>query len=274
MGVHREVMQRIRLVTFNIAHGRGLMPIQGLTTARKIRANLRKIASLLTDLKPDIVAIQEIDEFSRWAGNFDHLEYLRDFTDFPHAVFGINNRREGLINLAYGNAFLSQHPIVDSESVVFGRSRVGEKGFLFSEFEVNGYAVPIVNLHLHYASRLRRFRQMDRLLAYLREKDRLRPDRWDVSPIVCGDFNNPGSNRGDATSSLLSHLYDFDDYTLHPREGRTFPSPLPSRQLDFVFLPPGCGEVQSEVIKAVLSDHRPVLVEFTLPGSRPATATR
>ena len=267
-------MQRLRLVTFNIAHGRGLMPIQGLTSGRKIRANLRKIARLITELKPDIVALQEIDELSRWAGNFDHLDYLKDFTEFPHIVFGINNRREGLINLAYGNAFLSRHPIVDSETVVFGRSRVGEKGFLFSEFDVQGWRVPIVNLHLHYASRLQRFRQMDRLLAYLREKQRLRPDRWDVSPIVCGDFNNPGSHRGDATSSLLSHLYDFDDYRLYPREGRTFPSPLPSRLLDFVFLPPGCDDVRSEVIKSVLSDHRPVLVEFKLPERRKEAVTR
>jgi len=262
-------MQRLRLVTFNIAHGRGLMPIQGMTSARKIRLNLRKIAKLLTRLQPDIVAIQEIDERSRWAGNFDHLDYLRDFTDLPHAVFGINNRREGLINLAYGNAFLSKHPIVESETIVFGRSQVGEKGFLFGEFDVNGLRVPLVNLHLHYASRIHRFRQIDRLLAYMKEKERLRPVRWNVSPIVCGDFNNPGSHLGDATSSLLSHLYDMDDYTLHPREGKTFPSPLPSRLLDFVFLPPGCDDVRSEVVKSLLSDHRPVLVDFSLPAARP-----
>lgn len=261
-------MQRLRIVTFNIAHGRGLMPIQGMTSARKIRLNLRKIGKLLTSLEPDIVAIQEIDECSRWAGNFDHLDYLRDFTHLPHAVFGINNRREGLLNLAYGNAFLSKHPIIESETVVFGRSKVGEKGFLFSEFDIDGQRVPMVNLHLHYASRIHRFRQMDRLLAYLREKERVRPVRWSVSPIVCGDFNNPGSHQGDATSSLLSHLYDLDDYVLHPKEGRTFPSPLPSRLLDFVFLPPGCTDVQSKVIRSLLSDHRPVMVEFSLPEER------
>ena len=66
-------MQRIRLVTFNIAHGRGLMPLQGMTSARRIRMNLRRIARLLERLRPDIVALQEIDECSRWAGNFDHL---------------------------------------------------------------------------------------------------------------------------------------------------------------------------------------------------------
>jgi len=259
-------MQRLRLVTFNIAHGRGLMPIQGMTSARRIRMNLRRIAALLTRLNPDIVALQEIDECSRWAGNFDHLDYLRSFVDLPHSVYGINNRREGLINLSYGNAFLSKHPITASETVVFGRSKVGEKGFLFAEFDVRGLRVPIVNLHLHYASRKHRFRQLDRLLAYLREQDRVRSPRPGVSPIVCGDFNNPGSHRGDATSSLLSHLFDFDDYVLYPQSGRTFPSPFPSRLLDFVFLPPGCVAVESEVVKSLLSDHRPVMVEFSVPS--------
>ena len=55
-------MPRLRLVTFNIAHGRGLNPIQGITTQRKLRINLRKIAALLERLAPDVVALQEIDE--------------------------------------------------------------------------------------------------------------------------------------------------------------------------------------------------------------------
>ncbi|MFO1447757.1 MAG: endonuclease/exonuclease/phosphatase family protein [Opitutaceae bacterium] len=260
-------MQRIRLVTFNIAHGRGLMPIQGMTSARKIRMNLRKIAQLLTRLDPDVVALQEIDECSRWAGNFDHLDYLRSFVNLPYAVFGINNRREGLLNLAYGNAFLSKHPIAVSETIVFGQRQVGEKGFLYAEFDVRGQRVPVVNLHLHYASRHHRFRQLDRLLAYLKEQSRDRGVGATTSPIICGDFNNPGTHRADATSSLLSHLFDFDDYVLHPQSGRTFPSPFPSRLLDFVFLPPGCGNVQSEVVKSLLSDHRPVVVEFTLEAN-------
>jgi endonuclease/exonuclease/phosphatase family metal-dependent hydrolase len=64
-------MQRLRIVTYNIAHGRGLQPIQGLTTRRKIRSNLLRIAKLLNELKPDVVALQEIDEDSSWAGSFD-----------------------------------------------------------------------------------------------------------------------------------------------------------------------------------------------------------
>ena len=254
-------MPRVRIVTFNIAHGRGLSPIQGMTTRRRIRATLLKIAKLLADLKPDIVALQEIDEKSRWAGNFDHLEFLREFGGFDHAVFGINNRREGLLNLCYGNAILSRHPITAWENIAFGQSKLGEKGFLFAEIDVNGSRLPVANMHLHYRSRVHRFAQVDRFLAYLRDKQRDRRTHWALPPIVCGDLNNTRSS-SDATSSLLSHLHDYDDYSLHPREGCTFPSPLPGRLLDFVYLPPGAKNAESHIVRSYLSDHRPVVVDF------------
>lgn len=254
-------MSRLRLVTFNIAHGRGLNPIQGLTTPRKLRANLRGIAALLDRLAPDVVALQEIDERSRWAGNFDHLDYLRVHTRFPHAVFGINNRRTGLLNLSYGNAVLSRKSIRVAETVVFGQRSLGEKGFLYVELDVDGRCLPVVNLHLHFGSRAQRLTQLERLVAWLREKHRLHARTWAVPPLICGDFNNPG-HRDDATAALLSHLSDYGDYVMHPTTGLTFPSPLPRRALDFIFLPEGCVQVRCEIVRSMLSDHLPVAVDF------------
>jgi endonuclease/exonuclease/phosphatase family metal-dependent hydrolase len=255
--------QHLRLVTFNIAHGRGLTPIQGLTSSRKLRYNLRRISDLLGKLGADLVALQEIDECSVWAGSFDHLDYLRAHAGFPHAAFGINNRRVGLVNLCYGNAILSRHPIGETETIVFGKRRLGEKGFLFAEINVGGRIVPIVNLHLHFSSRRKRLVQMELLVNWLREKERERGASWAVPPIVCGDFNTPDTG-DDATASLLSHLNDYGDYSLHPLTGATFPSPLPHRALDFIFMPPGCKAVRSEVVRSFLSDHRPVMVEFSV----------
>lgn len=254
-------MSRLRLVTFNIAHARGLNPIQGLTSPRKLRLNLRRIARLLVELAPDIVALQEIDRRSLWAGNFDHLHYLCLHAGFKHAVFGINNQRSGLLNLSYGNAILSRYPIMATETVTFGQRRMGEKGFLYVELDVGGRLVPLVNLHLHFSSRMHRFRQLGRLLAWLREKQKLRGSSWHNAPIVCGDMNNSGK-AADATASLLSHLSDYGEYTLHPSSGRTFPSPLPGRLLDFVFLPEACGRGHSAIVRSMLSDHRPVMVDF------------
>jgi endonuclease/exonuclease/phosphatase family metal-dependent hydrolase len=256
-------MQRLRILTFNIAHGRGLMPIQGLTRAPKLRSNLRKIAKLIEQTAPDIVALQEIDQNSRWAGNFDQLEFLRLYSGYRYSAFGINNRREGLLNLNYGNAILSRHPILESENIVFGDSRVGEKGFLYTELDVGGRRLPLMNLHLHYRSRQHRFVQVERIMTYITHKQQHRRDTWHMPPIVCGDLNNTLASP-DATAELMRYFSLHGHYTLHPQKGNTFPSPLPRRAFDFVFLPPACREVRSEVLRSFLSDHRPVMVDFVL----------
>jgi endonuclease/exonuclease/phosphatase family metal-dependent hydrolase len=253
--------RRIRLMTFNIAHGRGLNPIQGLSSARRIRSNLLKVARLITHMEADMVALQEIDQHSRWAGNFDHSEYLRQHAHMAHSAFGVNTRRDGLFNLRYGNATLSRMPIIESHTVVFGRSRIGEKGFLCTEVDFDGKIIPLVNLHLHYRSRDQRLRQLDRLTDWLRSQHADHGARWSIPPIVCGDFNAT-NKASDATASLLSHLHDFGDYSCHPVGENTFPSPWPSRTLDFVFLPSQCHHARSVVVNCMISDHRPVLVEF------------
>lgn len=258
------VMQRLRIVTYNIAHGRGLQPIQGLTSRRRIRSILLRIAKLIEKLNPDVVALQEIDQNSSWAGGFDQLEFLREFTGFPYAVFGINNRRTGLLKLNYGNAILSRHPIAEWENITFGQKRMGEKGFLFAELDVEGRRVPLVNMHLHYRSRVQRIKQVAQVMGYLNTKRALRHAHWATPPILCGDLNNPSHNTADATASLFEYFSLHGNYSLHPQKARTFPSPLPRRMLDFVFLPPECVEVYCLVVRTLLSDHRPVMVEFTL----------
>ncbi len=254
-------MRRFRLVTLNIAHGRGLNPIQGTSSAERLRHNLRRIAALLRRIKPDFVALQEIDQRSAWAGNFDQLDYLLDHTDLTYSVFGVHNRREGRINLAYGNAILSRYPIVSSETVAFGNQAVGEKGFVFAEIDIPGGHLPIVNLHLHYRSRAKRFDQLRQLIEFLQQKRDDHAAEWDMLPIVCGDFNTPES-KADVTAALRDHLESLAEYTLHPRRGRTFPSILPVRLLDFVYLPPRALRARSRVLRSLVSDHRPVLVDF------------
>ncbi len=257
-------MPRLRLLTFNIAHGRGLRPIQGLQTRRSTQTHLRRIATLIQQLDPDIVALQEIDQGSSWAGDFDHLEYLRAHTSLPHALHGVTTRREGVFHLCYGNAFLSRHPLEEGEAVTFGRRTVGEKGFLFAEITLEGRRVPLINLHLHYRSRVARLAQAERVFAYLEERHNARAPFWSVPPVVCGDFNASG-REGDAVARLQAALARFGDYAVAPASGSTFPSPLPARRLDFIFAPAVARVVREEIVRSWLSDHRPVLAELALP---------
>lgn len=259
-------MPRLRLLTFNIAHGRGAMPVhQGLRSEAKIRSNLLKIARLILRLEADIVAFQEIDENSRWNGSFDHLAFLSEHTGLKYAVHGINNRRIGRYHLSYGNAVLSRFPIGHRETVPFGSGRVGEKGFVFVEIEVPRRGrLPLLNVHMHHRSVAQRLKQVVRLMHFLDVQRQHRGGHWCIPPLVCGDFNNP-SHRPDATATLLGYFEQSHNYALLPKTGRTYPSLWPARALDYFFLPQECLEPRAEIVRSLLSDHRPVLVEFNLP---------
>ena len=130
-------MPRLRFLTFNIAHGRGLTPIhQSLRSTTKIRANLLKIAALIKRLGADLVAVQEVDENSSWNGSFNHLTFLSEHCGLPFSAIGLTNVREGRYPLNYGNGVLSRWPILHAESANFGRRQLGDKGFLFTETEL------------------------------------------------------------------------------------------------------------------------------------------
>ncbi|HYC70803.1 MAG TPA: endonuclease/exonuclease/phosphatase family protein [Opitutaceae bacterium] len=260
---------RCRLLTFNIAHARGLGLHQGLHSRLRIRSQLQKIARLIVRVEADVVALQEVDEHSLWNGSFDHLAYLRELTGLEHAVHGVNNRLGGRFPLNYGNAVLSRYPIHHHETVPFGRSLIGGKGFLFTEVDTPRGRLPVVNVHLHHHSRVQRLRQAAKLMEFLDTQRAHRRQHWHMEPVICGDLNNP-SHQPDATATLLGYLEQFENYTLLPkgrlagRAEHTFPSFWPQRALDYIYLPSRCRDPQVTVVRCYLSDHRPVLVDFSL----------
>jgi endonuclease/exonuclease/phosphatase family metal-dependent hydrolase len=263
-------MPRLRFLTFNIAHGRGPMPVhQSLRSTARIRANLLKIAALIKRLGADLVAVQEVDENSRWNGSFNHLTFLSEHCGLPFTAIGLTNQRDGRYPLNYGNGVLSRWPIMHAESATFGRRQLGDKGFLFVETELaRGRRLPLINLHLHHTSRKQRLLQAGVLMKFMTERRQHRAAHWVAPPILCGDFNNPAS-RPDATAMLLGYCEETNNYTLQPKQGRTFPAALPAFALDFVLLPQECQVAHGEVVRSYLSDHRPVLVDFDLEYDRP-----
>ena len=257
-------MPRMRLLTFNIAHARGPMPVhQGLRSIAKLRFNLLRIARLIQRLKVDVIALQEIDENSRWSGSFDHLTFLREHTGLAHGAHGVHNRRGGRYHLNYGNAVLSRWPIEHEATVPFGQGTMGEKGFQFVEIGTPAGRLPLVNIHLNHRSRAQRLRQVAHLMRYLDAQHAERSPHWHVPTLVCGDFNN-ASHRPDATATLLGYFETTNNYTLLPKLGRTFPSAWPAWALDYVFLPEQCLAPKAKIVRSLLSDHCPVLVEFSL----------
>lgn len=259
--------QMLRLLTLNIAHGRGLSPYQGFHSARSIERNLSRIAHLLRQVDADIVALQEVDEDSHWNKRIHLLNLLQSATGYEASYLGVHNRREGRLPLAYGNGLLSKFSIRRAEHQAFGSASLGEKGFVCAELEMGHGVLPLVNLHLDFRSRIRRIEQIEHLIGYLEAKHYTRDNRPHLSPIICGDFNSRQGKRSDAVRHLFHYLLDDQAYQLFPHrsQSRTFPSILPTHGIDFFFVPPGYEVSRCEVLRSYVSDHRPVLLDISLP---------
>lgn len=255
---------KLRLLTLNMAHGRGLSTYQGFHTAKGIEKNLERIASLLRRARPDIVALQEVDEDSHWNRRIHLLDWLQERAGYSHSELGVNNRRLGRKPLSYGNGVLSQFPIEHSDTQVFGQATLGEKGFLYSEIAIGGGHLPLVNLHLDFRSKKRRIRQVEYLINYLEKRHEAKAGEHFFSPIVVGDFNTHLAKRNDAVEHLFDYLQGHCDYQLYPKKGKTFPSYLPLHALDFIYVPPSYRVRRCHVLRSFVSDHRPVYMDLEI----------
>lgn len=250
----------LRVVTFNIAHARGLSLYQGFRSRTRLERNLRRIADLLLRIGADVVALQEIDTGSHWTAHLNMVDFLVEATGFEHARVGLNAVREGERPLAYGNAVLSRFPLAEAEHRRFGAARLGQKGFLATEVQLPKVHLPLLNVHLDFRSRRRRIEQVQQVGDFLDEQSQLR-GTGATPALVCGDFNC-GPSEEDAVQVLRRHLNGHGGYGFHPEGGRTFPSFMPARGLDFVLVPQRFGVRRVEVLPSLLSDHRPVMIEL------------
>ena len=253
---------KLRILTLNIAHGRGLSAYQGFCGARGIQRNLLRIARLLEREGADIVAMQEVDEDSHWNQRIHLLDFLKAEVGCPHSHLGVHNRRGGRLPLAYGNGVLSQFAIEHAEHHAFGTAQLGEKGFLYTEHALPSGHLPVVNLHLDYKSRRRRIEQIERLIEYLQARRAQQGGETYFAPLVCGDFNSRSGKPNDAVRHLFRYLEEQCAYRLYPENGRTFPSLLPTHCLDFILVPPSFKVLRCEILRAYVSDHRPVLIDL------------
>lgn len=253
--------ERIRLVSLNIAHGRGLFPYQGLTPVSRIRKNIAALGAFLRESRTDIVALQEVDEDSHWNGRLNLPALIAEAGGFGRVRFGPTTRRAGRRPLHYGNALLSRIEVAEHENRPFSAATLGGKGYQFGVFHGPSRRFAVLNLHLCYRSAENRRRQIAGILDDIAGRTL---DGGPCAPLICGDFNACSSRPADAVHALARGLAALGlDYRLHPENTPTFPSPHPWRKLDFLFIPASWRVHRVAVPRVILSDHLPVQVEFT-----------
>ncbi|MBN1422260.1 MAG: endonuclease/exonuclease/phosphatase family protein [Planctomycetes bacterium] len=231
---------RLRVLTYNIHHGRGADD----------RIDLDRIAGVIRAAAPDLVALQEVDDRTTRSEGVDQRAELGRLTSLE-AVFG---KAMDYAGGGYGEAVLSRIPIESSAAHALPFTGRHEPRCALEVRVRPGdgdEAILFIGTHLDHtgdpADRIRQARAIAEIVA----------GEPDVPVILAGDFNDiPGSET----------LAVFDGAWLDTTAGDpapTFPADAPRKKIDYVLASPAARwrVVSAEVIEErSASDHRPLLV--------------
>jgi len=167
---------QLRILTYNVHHCQG--------TDGKFDYN--RIAKIINDLRPDVVALQEVDRKTNRSLGVDQAAVLAELTGLHHA-FG---RAIDFDSGQYGLAILSRLPISDVSNTPLQSMAGGEPRIALSVRVESGNGIPdltFVDTHLCHLNNLTRTMQTKQLNEFAD------PD-GKMPVILAGDFNaRPGS---------------------------------------------------------------------------------
>jgi len=246
----------LRLLTLNASHGRKTAWNQILVSKKKTYENLDLIASLLKEANADIVALQEADAPSRWSGKFDHVDYLRDKTEYRCSLMG---EHADTWFFTFGTALLSRAQMSDVESVSFPATPpTTTKGFVKTSiaWDVQGkiVLVTIVSVHLDFSRKSVRDKQTDILIEELKDTE---------SPlIVMGDLNSHWDQKRSYVRQLAENL-ELAAYEPQNDHLGTYKS-TDGKRLDWILVSGDLAFSRYEVLPDRVSDHLAVYAELSL----------
>lgn len=287
--------QRLRVMTFNIHHGKGT---DG-------RGDLDRIADVIRKVDPDIVGLNEVDQaFHGRSGYADQPQALAEKLEM-HSIFAPsitgNPKDAGEQTPGFGNALLSKLPIESFRAIILSAGqqarepRVLLEGELLSE---NGRLIHVYVTHL--SLHLWRHRKQTREILSI-------TSQCDNPHLIVGDWNmrtgsipyqwvtqqyqdawrrgatdrhmgrclNAGAaHHNEADCNTKAARTDGNAESAQPvpsiratRRGATFPSKRPMLRLDYIFASSHFHIERSEVATHLpsASDHLPVWCDLRLP---------
>lgn len=234
---------RLRVLSYNIHHAEG----------EDGHISVQRIADVINDAEPDLVALQEVDVGTARVKGADLAAQIG-------AATRLNFRFGKAIDFqggAYGQAILSRYPM--SEATVFllpGRADA-ERRIAVSVMVtlLDGRAVRFVSTHLDHLHD-----ETDRVAQATELNRQLAADK--VPTILAGDFNAKPDSK---TIGIVQG--EFSDSATKSQP--TYPSTQPTRKIDWIFFRPPVAfcATDSEVLPVTeASDHRPILAVLEFRG--------
>ncbi|MFM7207816.1 MAG: endonuclease/exonuclease/phosphatase family protein [Planctomycetaceae bacterium] len=237
-GNHGQADETLRVLSYNIHHGRGTDGV----------VDLQRIADVIRGCEADVVLLQEVDDRTARTGGVDQTAELARLTGL-HAAFGRQIDYQGG---RYGQAILCRAVLEDPTVHVLPGDPGRETRIAFAaRTTLGGRTFTVIGTHLHHLDEPTRLGQARAV------------GRLDVAPgpaILGGDFNAvPGSE------PITAVLETWRSASAVPQA--TYPAGDPVRQIDYVFSRPADAieVVACRVLdEGIASDHRPILAVFRI----------
>jgi endonuclease/exonuclease/phosphatase family metal-dependent hydrolase len=238
----------LRVLTYNIHHGEGTDGV----------VDLSRLAGVVTSVRPDLVALQEVDEGTERASGVDELAELARLTDL-HGVFG---KAMDYWGGEYGVAVLSRWPLLRTHNDPLPNLAEHEpRTALTVEVAVGngGPRVEFTSTHLDQG------RDPENRLAQARYLNERLVRQDDHATILAGDMNaRPDTPVMEELEARWTNPPAADPTPIAP-SGR------PRLRVDYVLIRPAASwrVVESSIVnETVASDHRPLLVVLEWTGPR------
>jgi endonuclease/exonuclease/phosphatase family metal-dependent hydrolase len=253
IGIHRAKRQvvfaerkaapvRLRVLCYNIHHAAG---VDG-------RLDVPRIARVIQSVKPDLVALQEVDRNTTRTGKVDQAAELARLTRMNH-VFGANIAFQGG---QYGNAILSRYPITEHRNHLLPNVDAGEqRGVLAATIHMpKDRSLSLLATHFDHR------RPDAERLASAKFVNQLTTKQPEMPAIFAGDLNDVPASR---TLQEIGRTWTRTNARIMP----TIPVGQPARQIDYIFVRPKARWtlVETRVLaEAVASDHRAIFAIIEL----------
>jgi endonuclease/exonuclease/phosphatase family metal-dependent hydrolase len=234
-------------MTYNIHFGHG----------RDGRVDLHRVARVIQEAKPDLIALQEVDHLRRRSGRVAQGETIARLLEMEYAAGHNWFLDEG----AYGNVFLARWPVRRVENIDLSVYRYEPRGCLVTDVLIGPRTLRVGTVHLGLGLEERR-RQCYRLHHAIE-----RP-----FDLLVGDFN--AFPRSWVSRTLRQSYRDAFEQSGQGK-GRTFQKLGIGFRLDYIYCGPGWHPIDCRIVRggdaAVASDHYPVVARV-LAAPRRTTA--
>jgi endonuclease/exonuclease/phosphatase family metal-dependent hydrolase len=245
----------LRVLVYNIHAGKTAAGVD----------NLAGVADLVRTTRADVVLLQEVDRGTRRSGNVDQPATLAASTGY-HAAFGSALDYDGG---KYGVAILSRWPIV-AETLIHlpvspPQRRAGgsyePRGALRVSLSTPFGELTVLNTHIDPSLddrwRLQEIETVARLTTDAERTEQL--------VVVGGDLNSTPES---AVQEVMRRNGFRDSWSECGRgEGLTYPDDAPAKRIDYLYLTGAMRCSAARVVETRVSDHRPLLVELSVPAT-------